>query len=161
MRRRPSREFDSLSREPFVAFLEPPSLDDRIVNQFALFSLMSSARAGLDSWLAARPHVFHRLIVPAGLKWEVRDKLDQANITERVLYPALDGLSRWLRTLLHVEAHRSATIGHVPCLNADQPRVRSVRRRTRQHRPQAVARAVQARCRSRARTLEAGDRVAE
>jgi hypothetical protein len=58
---------------------------------------MSSARAGLDTWLAARPHVLRRLIVPAGLKWEVRDKLDQANITERVLYPGLDGLSRWLR----------------------------------------------------------------
>jgi len=90
-------EFDALSPEPFVAFLEPPSLDDRIVNQFALFSLLSSARAGLDAWLAARPHVLRRLIVPAGLKWEVRDKLDQANITERVLYPGLDGLSRWLR----------------------------------------------------------------
>jgi hypothetical protein len=27
----------------------------------------------------------------------VRDKLDQANITERVVYPGLEGLAAWLR----------------------------------------------------------------
>jgi hypothetical protein len=37
------------------------------------------------------------VVIPGSLKWDVRDKLDQANITERVLYPSLDGLSRWLR----------------------------------------------------------------
>jgi hypothetical protein len=34
---------------------------------------------------------------PARLKWQVRDKLDQINITERVMFPGLDGLSRTLR----------------------------------------------------------------
>jgi len=91
-------KFDALGKKhPFVVFFEPPSLDDRIVNQFALFSLMSSPAADLDSWLADHPKIWQRLIIPASLKWEVRDKLDQANVTERVLFPGLDGLSRWLK----------------------------------------------------------------
>jgi len=90
-------ELDALSPDPFVLFLEPPSLDERIVNQAALFSLMSSPTVRLDGWLATHPLAYRRLLVPAGLKWEIRDKLDQANITERVLFPGLDGLSRWLR----------------------------------------------------------------
>jgi hypothetical protein len=91
------RDFDRLAAEPFVAFFEPPSFDERIVNQFALFSLMSGPAAHLDQWLDRRPGVARRVIIPAGLKWEVRDRLDQANITERVLFPGLDGLSRWLK----------------------------------------------------------------
>lgn len=91
------REFDQLGAGEFVVFFEPPSLDQRIVNQFALFSLMSSATARFDHWLAAHPDLFRRITIPAHLKWEVRDKLDQANITERVLFPGLDGLSRYLK----------------------------------------------------------------
>ncbi len=34
------KAFDSLAHDPFVVFIEPPSLDTRILNQFALFSLM-------------------------------------------------------------------------------------------------------------------------
>jgi len=90
------RDFDRLSRTPFVVFLEPPSLDPRITNQLALFSLMSSASATLDDWLAKHAALARRVILPASLKWEVRDKLDQANVNERVLFPGLDGLSRWL-----------------------------------------------------------------
>ena len=92
------RKFDELGKDrPFVVFLEPPSLDERIVNQFALFSLMSSPTARLDHWLGQHPDLSHRLVIPKELKWEVRDKLDQANVTERVLFPGLDGLSRWLK----------------------------------------------------------------
>ncbi len=89
-------ELEELAEEDFVVFLEPPSINPRIVNQYALFSLMSRAGARLDNWLEQRPELARRVVVPAELKWEVRDKLDQANVTERVLFPGLDGLSRWL-----------------------------------------------------------------
>ena len=90
------QQFDRLSREPFIAFFEPPSLDDRIVNQAALFSVTSRADLSLVSWLNQHDALFHRIIIPANLKQEIRDKLDQANITERILFPGLDGLSQWL-----------------------------------------------------------------
>ena len=89
--------FGALARQPFVAFLDPPSLDARIVNQAALFSIMSSARAHFFAWLQQHPRTYRKIVIPAGLKWEVRDKLDQGNVTERVLFPGLDGLSAWLR----------------------------------------------------------------
>jgi hypothetical protein len=89
-------ELEKLSDEEFVLFLEPPSLDARIVNQFALFSMTSRASCTLDEWLERHPEVARKIIVPAGLKWEIRDKLDQAGITERMLYPGLDGIARWL-----------------------------------------------------------------
>ena len=90
-------KFDHLSKDDFVVFFEPPSLDERIVNQFALFSLPSSANMMLEALLKRRDDLYRRLIIPAALKWEIRDKLDQANITERVLFPGLDGLSLWLK----------------------------------------------------------------
>lgn len=90
-------DFDALAQGEFLLFFEPPSLDERIINQFALFSLLSSPRARLDEWVQQHPEVSRRIIIPAELKWEVRDKLDQANINERVLFPGLEGLSRWLK----------------------------------------------------------------
>jgi hypothetical protein len=89
---------EKLSHNEFALFFETPALDARIVNQYALFSLMSSPGTRLDEWLNKQGEDFaRRIIIPADLKWETRDKLDQANITERVLFPGLDGLSRWLR----------------------------------------------------------------
>lgn len=81
----------------FAVFYEPPSIDERIVNQFAIFSLMSDPELKMNDWLNHHEDLYFRLIIPASLKWEVRDKLDQSNITERMIYPGLDGLSRWLR----------------------------------------------------------------
>lgn len=88
---------DNLAPEPFLLFFEPPSFDDRIAQQFALFALMSGADTVMGDWLRAQDTAtFRRVIVPAELKGEVRDRLDQIGITERVLLGGLDGLSAWL-----------------------------------------------------------------
>ena len=88
--------FDRLSRSDFVVFLEPPTLHPRLVSQHALFSLMPRPTARLDRWLERHPEVYRRVPIPAAVKGEIRDKLDQANINERVLQGGLDGLCRWL-----------------------------------------------------------------
>jgi hypothetical protein len=93
---RSPEDLSRLSPDSFVAFLEPPSLDDWIVNQAALFSLMSTPDGLMDRWLAERPEAWRRVVIPGELKWEVRDRLDQVNLTDRVLFPGMDGLSAWL-----------------------------------------------------------------
>jgi hypothetical protein len=92
-------ELPKLAKKPFAIFFEPPSIDDRIVNQYAFFSTMSDPTARMDEWLGSHPGIGRKIIIPSDLKWEVRDKIDQSNVTERVLFPGLEGLSKWLKRL--------------------------------------------------------------
>ena len=50
----------------------------------------------LDDWLAKHPDLWFKVIIKKELKWELRDKLDQRNINERILFPGIDGLCQWL-----------------------------------------------------------------
>lgn len=84
-----------------AVFFEPPAIDDRIVNQFAYFSAISNPFLSFDDWLNLK-HVKGKvsavkIVIPKSLKWEIRDKLDQSNINERVLMTGLDGLCAWLK----------------------------------------------------------------
>jgi len=93
----PSLDALDQTDEEFVIIFEVASLDQRIVNQFALFSMMSAADGVLSDWLEKYPELYFRIKIPAEMKWEIRDRLDQANINERVLFPGLQGLSKWLK----------------------------------------------------------------
>jgi FRG domain len=84
------------TRRPFAGFLDPPSLDQRLTNQFSVFSFVSDPEVELLPLLERRPETVRKVVIPTSLRIEVRDKLDQANVTERVLFPGLDGLARWL-----------------------------------------------------------------
>lgn len=91
-------QFDGFAADgEFVLFFEPPSLDARIVNQGAIMSVMPGAALVLSDFLLSQPSLYRRIVIPKELKWEARDKLDQDNVTERMLFPGLDGLSRWLK----------------------------------------------------------------
>lgn len=87
--------FDAL--KPFLLFFEPPSLDGRIVNQWGIMSVMNGAAIKLHEYLENHPDLYQRYIIPKELKWEIRDRLDQNNVTERMLFPGLDGLCKWLK----------------------------------------------------------------
>jgi FRG domain-containing protein len=90
--------FDALSEdEPFVVFFEPPSLDERIVNQAAVLSAISDPSCHMEDWMDEHPDLWRAWRIPAEVKAEVRDRLDQAHISERMLMPGLDGLAAWLR----------------------------------------------------------------
>jgi hypothetical protein len=82
---------------PFALFFEPPTLDDRIANQAAVLSVISDPTCSMDAWLQDHPDAWRAWRLPAALKREVRERLDQAQITERVLLPGLDGLAAYLR----------------------------------------------------------------
>lgn len=90
-------EFDLLSKDDFYIFFEPPSVDARIVNQHALFSISSNPKQSLEYLFTQAQTDAQKILIPHEIKWEIRDKLDQANITERVLFPGLQGLSDWLK----------------------------------------------------------------
>jgi hypothetical protein len=91
-------DLDELTEDDaFVLFFEPPSLDDRIVNQSAVLSTMSAVRASMEDWIDEHADLCHAWRIPVEAKAEIRERLDQANVTERVLMPGLDGLATWLR----------------------------------------------------------------
>lgn len=80
---------------------EPPSLDARIANQAGLLSLMNSADGSQDDFLyeytKSHSDLIRRIIILPSAKSEIRDMLDQNNISERMLFPGLPGLCDWLK----------------------------------------------------------------
>ncbi|MGA2985686.1 MAG: FRG domain-containing protein [Terriglobia bacterium] len=81
-------KLESLSTADFMVFFEPPSIDQRIANQYAVLSTMSRAETIPDTWLRNRPEVnCRRIVIPRHLKPEVRERLDIMNMTERVFFP--------------------------------------------------------------------------
>ena len=102
-----ARDFDALqaySDRPFALFFEPSSTVNRIANQYALFSVVSDP--GVTLLDLPESEKFTRLIIDHSAKLEIRDKLDYINISERMIYPGLDGICKWI-------ARRYAPLGEI------------------------------------------------
>jgi hypothetical protein len=79
-----------------MLMVEPPSVDVRIVNQYSFFSVIPNDMDDIEGFLDAHTEKTVRYIIRKDLRWQIRDMLDHQNISERIVYPGLDGLSRWL-----------------------------------------------------------------
>ena len=50
----------------------------------------------IEEFLDRRTNNTVKYVIAAELRWRVRDMLDQLNMSERIVYPGLDGLSKWI-----------------------------------------------------------------
>ena len=103
---------DSLARydadmgDRAMLVLEPPSISDRIVNQYAFFAVVPTGMGDVERFLDENTENTVKYVIDRHLRWRVRDMLDQLNMSERIVYPGLDGLSRWIARHYYVKSER-------------------------------------------------------
>ena len=90
------QEYDADMGDSAMLIVEPPSIEQRIINQYSFFSVVPSGMGNVVRFLNDRTEKTVRYIIRKEIRWQVRDLLDQLNISERIVYPGLDGLSQWL-----------------------------------------------------------------
>lgn len=85
-----------------ILFFSPPNLDDRIAFQRSIFSI-TKLDISMEDFLTNGDIIAYKYIIPHKIKWFFRDFLDHANISERILFPGLDGLCKWLARSYYTE----------------------------------------------------------
>lgn len=90
-----------MGKEAFVT-LDPPSIDERIVNQFSYFTIMPKGIDKLEDYLEKKTKNTKKYIIKSSLRWDIRDTLDQWNINDRTVYPGIDGIAKWLKRYYYV-----------------------------------------------------------
>ena len=101
--------YDSDMGTASMVFLEPPSIDQRIIGQYSYFSIIPSRienlqdDTGIETYLDETQNTV-KYIISTDLKWRIRDMLDQMNINERILFPGLDGITSWMKRHYYVRS---------------------------------------------------------
>ena len=89
-------QYDRDMGKDAMIIIEPPSMNTRIVNQYSFFSLVPIEMTDIESFLDEKTQNTVKYVIDKDLRWRVRDMLDQLNISERIVYPGLGGLSKWI-----------------------------------------------------------------
>ena len=98
-------EYDKKIQSESMVVLEPPSIDPRIVNQYSFFTVVPKDIANIEQFFVDKNKsiIAEKFIINADLKWKIRDFLDENNISERTIYPGLDGICKWLARHYYVK----------------------------------------------------------
>lgn len=79
-----------------ILFIEPPSIDDRIVGQASLLALIPDQLDPLDDFIEKNT-VAYKFIIPYTKVRIFRKQLDCMNISERTMITGLDGVAAYLK----------------------------------------------------------------
>lgn len=96
-------DYDWDMRDSAMIIIEPPSVNARIVNQYSFFSLVPMDMSDVEGFLDKYTQNTVKYVIDKDLRWRVRDMLDQLNMSERIVYPGLDGLSKWIARHYYVK----------------------------------------------------------
>ena len=86
-----------------IVLLEPPSIDQRIINQYSYFSIIPRNINEIEEFLNQKTNQTVKYIISKDLRWRIRDMLDQMNMNERTMFPGLDGICSWLSRHYYVK----------------------------------------------------------
>ena len=96
-------QYDEDMGDRSMVIIEPPSTNDRIIMQYSFFSVIPMGMTDIEGFLDAHTKNTVKYVIDKNLRWRVRDMLDSLNISERLLYPGLEGLSKWIARHYYVK----------------------------------------------------------
>jgi hypothetical protein len=96
-------QYDTDMGNSAIVCFEPPSVDQRIANQYSFFSVIPNGIDDLEKFLDTHTENTVKYIIDKKLRWELRDILDQFNINERMIYPGKAGIAKWLARHYYVK----------------------------------------------------------
>ena len=89
-------QYDEDMGDNTMVCIEPPSISQRIINQYSFFSVIPSSITNIEKFFDEHTEETVRFVINKDIRWDIRDLLDQYNVNERIVYPGLDGLTKWI-----------------------------------------------------------------